>query len=104
MATKKANGSDRRYVLVTTDKRGVFAGYLEKDADYNRKENRIKLSSSRNCVYWTADTRGFLGLASHGPGKGCRVGPAAVDAELAGVTSVTTCTEEARERWESAPW
>jgi Domain of unknown function (DUF6948) len=89
---------DGQAVLVTTKHRGVFFGYST-----NTNGETIVLSRARNCVYWSADVRGFMGLAAHGPTESCRVGPAA-DMELRDITSVVTVTPEAVERWESAPW
>lgn len=85
-------------VLVTTEHRGVFFGYTEDpDADM------LKLRRGRNCVYWSSDVKGFMGLASTGPTRSCRVGPPA-DITLRNITSVVSVTPEAVERWESAPW
>lgn len=93
MATKKP-----RPVLVTTAHRGVFFGYAT-----NTYGTTIKLTQARNCVYWSADVKGFLGLAANGPSETCRVGPAA-DIELRDITSVSEVTPEATERWEAMPW
>lgn len=87
-----------RPVLVTTAHRGVFFGYAE-----NTEGDTIKLKRGRNCIYWPQSNKGFLGLASAGPQKGARVGPAA-DIELRNITSVSECTETAVAAWESAPW
>ena len=87
-----------RPVVVTTEHRGVFFGYAN-----NTNGAIIKLRAGRLCVYWTADLRGFMGLASHGPTKGCKIGPAA-DIELRGVTAVLEVSEEAEKRWLDAPW
>lgn len=86
-------------VLVTTIHRGVFFGELvEENGD------SVKLSGARNCVYWPAETKGFLGLAFAGPPKGSKVSPAAPSITLRGVTSISECTPEAVERWEAGPW
>ena len=87
-----------RAVLVTTAHRGVFFGYAKETSG-----ETIKLRAARLCVYWTADLRGFMGLASHGPNKGCRIGPPA-DIELRDITSVTEVSTEASANWERAPW
>lgn len=98
---KKTNGSTskaERAVLVTTEYRGVFFGYAQKiDGDV------IALRAARNCVYWSADVRGFLGLASTGPSKACRIGPPA-DIELRKITCVADVTPNAVKAWESQPW
>lgn len=87
-----------RYVLVTTEHRGVFAGFAK-----NTDGDVIKLRQARNCIYWTANIKGFLGLASIGPDSSCKIGPAA-DIELRKITSVAEITAEAQAKWESAPW
>lgn len=87
-----------RPVLVTTAHRGVFFGYAtDTDGDI------IKLRKARLCLYWSCDVKGFMGLASNGPSSSCRIGPPA-DIELRAITSVSTVTPEAVERWEQAPW
>lgn len=87
-----------RYVMVTTQHRGVFAGYAS-DTD----GAIIKLRQARCCVYWPSEQKGFLGLASTGPLSGAKIGPAA-DLELRDITSVAVCTPEAEKAWLSAPW
>jgi hypothetical protein len=47
----------------------------------------IKLKRARLCIYWSTDVRGFMGLASNGPTKGCRIGPPA-DITLRNITIV----------------
>lgn len=89
-----------RHVVVTTDRRGVFFGALRsEDGD------RVELAEAQMCVYWSADVRGVLGLASHGPTSGCRVTRTGVPAiRLSGVTAVIECSAEAVEAWRGAPW
>jgi hypothetical protein len=87
-----------RAVLVTTAHRGVFFGYAT-----DTSGDIIQLRAARNCIYWPAENKGFLGLASKGPLKGSRIGPAA-DLELRKITAVAACTPEAIEAWEKAPW
>ncbi len=87
-----------RAVLVTTAHRGVFFGYA-KETD----GETIALRAARLCVYWTADLRGFMGLASRGPSSSCKIGPAA-DIELRNITSVVEVTPEAVKKWEKQPW
>lgn len=93
MATKQ-----ERPVLVTTAHRGVFFGYAT-DTD----GETIILKRARLCVYWTADLRGFMGLAALGPSAGCRIGPPA-DIELRAITAIVTVSPEAVRKWEAAPW
>jgi hypothetical protein len=87
-----------RPVLVTTAHRGVFFGYAA-DTD----GETIALRAARCCLYWSADVKGFLGLAANGPSPSCRVGPAA-DITLRNITAVAECSPAAVDRWEAAPW
>ena len=89
-------------ILVTTEFRGVFFGYL--DHDPTDLPNSIKLKNARNCVYWAHSTHGFLGLAATGPNNECRIGPKVEELELWKITSITPVTPEAVEKWEAAPW
>lgn len=99
MQMSDTNG--HRPVLVTTQHRGVFFGYLQGEPS----KEKVTLQQARNVVYWDVATRGFLGLASTGPTKGCRVGPAAgADSTLFDVTGVFTCTPEAVKAFEEGPW
>lgn len=90
--------TNERAVVVTTEHRGVFFGYATET-----NGPTIKLRAARNCLYWSADVKGFIGLISNGPTDGCRVGPAA-DITLRNITCVGECTEKAVKAWEAAPW
>ena len=92
------NRKQERAVLVTTAHRGVFFGYAADTAGAT-----IKMRSARNCIYWSTDVKGFLGLAHGGPSKNCKVGPAA-NIELRDITCVAECSPEAVAAWENAPW
>lgn len=86
-------------VLVTTANKGVFFGYTMDPLAEN-----ISLRAARNCLYWPAENKGFVGLAMMGPVSGARVGPAADMPSLRNITSVVKCTEQAVKAWELAPW
>jgi hypothetical protein len=96
--TSRTPKKRERAVVVTTSHRGVFFGYATETSG-----TTIKLRSARNCLRWSADVKGFIGLASGGPSSTCRVGPAA-DIELRDITSVCECTPEATAGWEKSPW
>ena len=95
----KANGEELA-VIVTTKHRGVFFGYID---PVQAEKDIIDLRAARNCVYWSAGVRGFMGLAATGPDKQSKVGPAA-DIQVREITSVIKCTPDAVSAWESAPW
>ncbi len=96
--SKPVKSKSERAVIVTTEHRGVFFGFAK-----NIDGETINLRASRLCVYWSADVRGFMGLASGGPTKGCRIGPPA-DITLRKITAVVEVTPEAVKAWEAAPW
>lgn len=91
MATKKTTKKPAKKVtvpakeqpvLVTTAHRGVFFGYTDDpDAEV------IPLKRARLCVRWSADVKGFMGLAANGPTSGCRIGPPA-DIKLRNITAM----------------
>jgi hypothetical protein len=88
-----------RPVIVCTEHRGVFFGYA---ADTTGET--ISLKRVRNCIYWDSSCKGFLGLATDGPGPHCRIGPAADQVELRKITCVVEVSPAAVKQWEVAPW
>ena len=86
-------------LVVTTAHRGVFFGYGERT-----DESTIRLEQARMCVSWPPENRSVVGLASDGPKKGARVGPAAPAITLRDVTAVMEASEEAAKAWEKGPW
>ena|ERR1041384_6706517 len=98
MATKKS-ASKFRPVLVTTANRGVFFGYAS-----DTSGETIKLRGARNCIYWSRECGGFMGLAANGPIGDSRVG-AKADIEIRNITSVSEVVESAVKVWEEkAVW
>ena len=95
---KAVNKKSGAPVIVTTAHRGVFFGYADKTDG-----ETIKLKAARLCVYWSADMKGFMGLAANGPSSGCKIGPPA-NIELRNITAVLEVTPEAVQRWLDAPW
>lgn len=107
-AKSKATKSDEIAVMVTTNRRGVFFGYIDPpsiDGDM------LAIKRARCCIKWVG-ARGFLGLANEGPGAQCRVSPAASELRVPGLqstadgkaTAVIRVSAEAVARWEAAPW
>lgn len=99
MATRKSQ-SNGRAVLVTTEHRGVFFGYVE---DQSKFPERITLKNMRNCIQWRG-LHGFLELTTTGPTKSCKIGPAAERGTLAKCTGLWDVSAEATKAWEGAPW
>ncbi len=93
-----ANKTNKQAVLVTTEFRGVFFGYVE---DNSKVPAEITLTSARNCIYWASSVGGFLGLASKGPDSNCRIGSQVKELTLYKITSVTPVTEDAAKKWEA---
>ena len=88
-------------VLITTDKRGVFFGFINPEDAGNTD---IEAEKIQMCVYWDTSVRGVLGLAANGPGSKCRISAPVSKGILRGVTFVGECSEEAVKAWESQPW
>ena len=94
--------ADKKAVLVTTQYRGVFFGYMA--AVQKNLPAEVELTNARNCVYWSADCKGFLGLAATGPTSSCKIGPQVSSITLYGVTSITPVSDVAVKAWEVSPW
>ena len=87
-------------VVVTTEHRGVFFGYLDGD----RAADAMELSQAQMCVFWSSSVHGVLGLAATGPDRNCRVTPPVPSITLHKVTAVMDATEEASQAWTAQPW
>jgi hypothetical protein len=85
-------------VLVTTEFRGVFFGYVKDD---KKLPDEITLTKVRNCIYWTSSIGGFLGLASQGPDSNCKIGTEVEELRLFKITSVSPVSDEAAKKWNS---
>ena len=90
MVSKK----ERRFVLVTTEQRGVFAGYLKEDEG----KEYVVLEECRCAIYW-ATTRGFIELATIGPNEKSTIGAKGEEIKLYNITSVVKCTKIAQDKW-----
>lgn len=87
------------YVVVTTKHRGVFFGQL-----LERNGTEVTLANARVAVYWSKETRGFVGLAATGPLAGSRISHAAPRMEVLDVTAILHCSDAAVKEWESDKW
>lgn len=87
------NSNEKPFVLVTTQWRGVFAGYLEDDRD-----TVVELSNVRCAIDWMTKG-GFLELADIGPNERSKIGNPAPRAKLQGITGTWYCTDAAKEAW-----
>lgn len=89
-------------VVVTTENRGVFFGYLVDEP--TKLPSEITLENARMCIYWSAATKGVLGLAATGPAKDSRITHAIPKLTAYKVTAVLDCSPEAAEKWEAGIW
>lgn len=93
-------------VVVTTEHRGVFFGYIPRYSDGTGGEgippaDKLVLREARNVLYWSSEVNGFLGLAGHGPDSKCKIGPPVPALTLYGITSIAECAAAALARWEA---
>lgn len=88
------------YALVTTEFRGVFFGKIKSKT---KLPDEITLLEVRNCIYWSSECGGFLGLAAKGPSSNCRIGAEVPELTLYEITSVSPITDkEVIKKWKSA--
>ena len=92
--------SKEQAVMVTTEYRGVFFGYMSEPP----VDGSVTIKRARNCVYWSSDVRGFMGLAATGPTKNCKIGPAVPSITLHKITAVVEVSPEAVANWEKSIW
>jgi hypothetical protein len=88
----------KKPVLVTTEFRGVFFGYIKED---KKSPGQLTLTDAKNCIYWSADVGGFLGLASNGPSSQCKIGAKVSEVTVYKITSISLVSEEAEKKWNS---
>lgn len=88
-------------VLVTTEFRGVFFGYADL-LEREKLPDEILLARARNCITWSDDIGGFLGLAATGPNKSCIVGAEVSELILFKITSVAIVSDAAINAWHNA--
>lgn len=96
---KTKTSPDKKFLLVTTLHKGVFAGYGTVS-----ESKTIRLTEAQMCVYWSSVTKGVLGLAATGPGRECKIGPPVPAITLQDVTSVMEVSPEAEAKWRTQPW
>lgn len=93
---EKEKDMKNKAVLVTTEFRGVFFGYVKNDS---KLPDEITLTKVQNCIYWSSDCNGFLGLAVNGPTPSCKIGVEVPELRLFKVTSVSPVSDEAAAKW-----
>lgn len=95
---KATAAKSKKPVLVTTEFRGVFFGYIKED---KKAPEQITLTGVRNCLFWSANVGGFLGLAANGPNRDCKIGVRVDEVTLYKITSVTEVTDQAAKAWDA---
>ena len=91
-------------VVVTTDSRGVFFGYVD-DFSIPESSNRtVTLYDCRMVVYWDPETKGLMDLPSRGPSNKCKISPPSPVVQISGVHFMAQCTKESTALFENAPW
>lgn len=103
MTTAKKSGATRP-VVICTAKSGVFYGLTSESVDAVIARGNATITSARMCTYWSAATKGVLGLASVGPQPGSKIGPRVPSLTMAEITAIMVCTPEAAAAWESGQW
>ena len=86
-------------VLVTTERGGVYFGYM---ADDTPAPVRLDLTDARVVVRWDTGGLGFLALAVQGPGGMADISPAAPSITLYGIASIAVCTPAAATDFDNA--
>jgi hypothetical protein len=93
-----AKGKEEKLCVVLTEFKEIFCGWT---SDYDG--DVVNLRDARQAVYFSSDTHGLLGLATNGPAKGSRVGPAA-NIQCRRVVNIIECSVAAQKVWSEAKW
>lgn len=101
---KSKSESKERAVVICTAKRGVFYGMTAETSDAIIERGKVILRAARMCTYWSAETKGVLGLASIGPQRGSKIGLAIEELAIESVTAVMVCSSAAALAWETGQW
>lgn len=86
-------------VLVTTEHRGVFFGYVDNDADLS--QTTLALKKARMAIRW-GTTKGVQQLAAEGVQPNSKIGATCDIPVLHKVTAVFAVSEQAEQSWISA--
>lgn len=86
-----------RAVLITTEWRGVFFGYLAEGQDATDR-TLVNVSNAKMAIYWGTE-RGFMQLAHTGPTSSSKISAPANLPAIHGVTAVFDVTSEAEQAW-----
>lgn len=86
-------------VIITTQHRGVFFGYVEENADLEARA--LSIRHAKMAIRWNT-TKGIGELALSGPNDGSIIGAEADIAALHDVTCVWYVTQEAAKKWDEA--
>jgi hypothetical protein len=92
---KKTNS--KRSVLITTERRGVFAGTLE---SYDEKARVAVLTDARMAIHW-ATTRGLFELAQVGPNERSKISAKADRVRLELCECVIDLSDAAKSAWDA---
>jgi len=96
----KQEESKGLYLIILTEFKEIFAGW----STDNPEGDIIKLAQARQVVYYSADTKGLLGLAANGPGKDSRVSNECPQVVVRKPVNVLLASDAAIERFKSIIW
>lgn len=87
-----------KFVIVTTQHRGVFAGFVTPDAiEASNTTKRIEMRQAKMAIRFGCE-RGIAQLAHTGPTSNSRIGDPA-DVLLHNITAIFGVTEAAQKAW-----
>ncbi len=86
-------------VIITTEHRGVFFGFVEDDADLTQKT--LGLKDAKMAIKWRT-TKGIAELAEIGPNENSLIGAKANVPVIHNVTAVFLVSKKAEEKWIAA--
>lgn len=87
----------QKAVIITTQHRGVFFGYVSDKTDLTQKII-TDVKGARMAIYW-GTSKGLMQLANSGPTSSSKISEPCDIPVLQDVTAVFSVTPEAEEKW-----
>jgi hypothetical protein len=98
--TTKPDNSGKQFFVVLTEFKEIFAGYSDSDPS----QDIIVLHQARQVIYYSAETKGLLGLAANGPAKNSRISNACPEITIRRPVNILIATDQAIEKFSTIIW
>lgn len=96
----KKENEGKRFFIVLTEFKEIFAGWSDSDPN----ADIITLYKARQVIYYSAETKGLLGLAANGPGKDSRISNECPSMVIRKPVNILVASDSAIEKFGTLIW